>query len=79
MVEAIRDQGERQLEGIRDFSATHGPEEIKFRGEENQKSEILNKDIKEINSKNRTKNFTIVHSNKTVYDFNEFRDLNQFL
>ena len=26
--------------------ATHGPEEIKFRGEENQKSEILTKDIK---------------------------------
>ena len=70
---------ERQLEAIRDFSATNRSKEIEFSGKKNEKQKALTKEIKEINRKNSNKNFTMVHSNRTLYDFNKFRDLNQFV
>ena len=65
---------ERQLEAIRDFSATNRSKEIEISGKKNEKQKALTKEIKEINRKNSNKNFTMVHSNRTLYDFNKFRD-----
>ena len=77
-LEAIRNQGERQLEAIRDFSVTKRPEEIKFCGEKDEEQEALINEVKKIDRKNSSKSFSIVHSNKTLYDFNMFKSLDQF-
>ena len=78
-LKVIRNQRERQLEAIRDFSAINRPKEIKFSGEKSEEQKALTKEIKEIKRKNRSKNFTMVHSNRTLYNFNKFRDLNQLV
>ena len=78
-LEVIRNQRERQLEAIRDFSAINRPKEIKFSGEKSEEQKALTKEIEEINRKNRSKNFMMVHSNRTLYNFNKFRELNQLV
>ena len=78
-LEAIRDQGDRQLEAIKDFSAPSKQKEIKFGDEESQESKILRYQIKKLYKEDRIKIFVIVHSNRTLYDFNKFRDPNNFV
>ena len=77
-LEAIRNKGERQLEAIRNFSVTSRPKEIKFSGEKNEEQEALINEIKKMDRKNSSKSFTMVHSNRKLYDFNIFKSLGQF-
>ena len=71
-LEAIRDQVDRQLEAIKDFSASSKQKEIKFGDEESQESKILKCEIKKIDRGNRNKKLVMVRSNRTWYDFSRF-------
>ena len=44
-----------------------------------EEQKALTKEIKEINRKSSSLNFTMVHSNRRLSDFNKFRYLHQFL
>ena len=76
-LEAIRDHEQRQLEAIKDFSATNRSKEIKVSSEGSEEQKALINEVREIISKNRNKKFSMIRSNKILYDFNEFRDLKQ--
>ena len=78
-LEAIRDQGDRQLETIKDFSASSKQKEIKFGDEESQESKILRHEIKKIDRGNRNKKTCKVHLNGTLYDFSRFKSLSNFV
>ena len=74
-LEAIRNQGERQVE---DSSVTNRAKEIKFSDEKNEEQEALINEIKKIDRKNSSKSFIMVRSNKKLYAFNLFKSLSQF-
>ena len=78
-LDLIRDQGERQLEETKSFSVSNKPKEIKFDGEESKESKLLRQEIKKISRKNSNKKYVIVSSNRTLYDFSVFKDLNSFV
>ena len=77
--EAIRDQGDRQWEANKDFSAPSKQKEIKFGDEESQESKILRYEIKKIDRGSRNKKLVMVHSNRTLYDFSRFKGLSNFV
>ena len=77
-LDAIKDQGERQLEGISSYSATNEPHRIEFGDRNNQESRKLVDEIKRINRENKNKKFVCFHSNGTPYNFNKLREINQF-
>ena len=77
-LEAIRDQGDRQLGAIKDFKAASKQKEIKF-GVKSQESKILRYEIKKIDRGNRNKKFVMVHSNRTLYDFSRLKGLSNFV
>ena len=75
---AIKDQGERQLEAISSYSATNKPRRIEFGNKNNQEARKLVDEIKRINRENKNKKFVCFHSKGTPYDSNKFSDINQF-
>ena len=70
-LEAIKDQGERQLEEINSYVATSKSQKIEFDSEKNQKAK------EEINRKNKNKKFVCFHSNGTPYNFNKLTGTKQ--
>ena len=76
-LEAIKGQGERQLDIISSYSATNKPHRIEFGNKNNQKVRKLVDKIKRKNKENKNKNFVGVHSNGTPYSFIKFMDINQ--
>ena len=67
-----------QLEAIRDFSVTNRPKEIKFIGEKNEEPKALINKVNKIYRENSSKSFSMVRSNKNLYDSNKFKSLGQF-
>ena len=67
-----------QLEAIRDFSVTNRPKEIKFIGEKNEEPKALINKVNKIYRENSSKSFSMVRSNKNLYDSNMFKSLGQF-
>ena len=70
-LEAIKDQGERQLEEISSYVATNKSQKIEFDSEKNQKAK------EEISRKHKNKKFVCFHSNGTPYNFNKLTDVKQ--
>ena len=76
-LEAIKDQGERQLEEISRYDATNKSQKIEFDSEKNQEAKELVDEVKEISRKNKNKKFACFHSNGKTYNFNKFRGIKQ--
>ena len=77
----IEGKNEQQLEAIREEGgrySTEGTKRIGFYDKENKKVADLVGRINKIVQENRNKNFVCTHSDATQYDFNQYRDLNQF-
>ena len=77
-LDAIKDQGERQLEAISSSSETNQPHKPEFGNKNNQEARKLVDEIKRTNRENKNKKLVCFHSNGTPYDFIKFRDINQF-
>ena len=77
-LEAIRDQGERQLDTIKSSTITNKSNKIEFNSEKNQEAKELVNEVYRVVKENKNKKFVCAHSNGTLYDFNEFRDITQF-
>ena len=76
-LEAIRDEGEKQLDAIGKYDVNRS-QRIRFSNEEDKKAVELVGKIDKIIQLNRNKSFVCTHSNRTKYDFNEYRDINQY-
>ena len=73
-LQAIRDQEEKQLDLIGRINTEKNG--IYDKGNK-EAVKVVNKSNK-VSRENRNKNFVCAHSNGTQYDFNQYRDLNQY-
>ena len=76
-LDLIRDQNKKQLDLIGKIN-TYKTKRIGYYDAKNKTGvDLLNKINKEI-TENENKNFVCTNTNGTQYDFNQYRDLNQF-
>ena len=76
-LDLIRDQGEKQLDLIGKIN-TDKIEKIGFYDKQNNQAVGLVNKVNKSVRENKINKFVCTHSNGTQYDFNQYRDLNQF-
>ena len=75
-LEAIREEEEKQLDVIGKYRTDRT--EKKFYDNKNKKAVELSKRNNKIIQDNKNKSFVCTHSDEAQYDFNQYRDINQF-